>query len=158
MKISIYCRNLCLLGIFFGAACSTSMNGKIPADSNTEKAAESAGESPSTGSAQTAGPVSGTGRGYAAVRLGIRPGMAAAEEPGVLVQSVSIGTSAEKGGMLAGDLIVGWGGEDLIDVMDMVERLRSHSPGDEVPFVVIRDGEEVELMIVFQASDKTEPN
>ena len=158
MKISYYCRNLCLLGIFLGAACSTATNQKAALNSKAEKAVDPVAVSSPADSTQSVGPVSGSGRGYAAVRLGIRPGMAAAEEPGVLVQSVSIGTSAEKSGMLAGDLIVGWGGEDLIDVMDMVERLRSHSPGDEVPFVVIRDGEEVELMIIFQASDNTEPN
>ena len=158
MKNLNYCRFLCLFGIFFGAACSTSSSEQTSFSSPVNSVSSSAQASPLSGSTQSVGPVSGSGRGYAAVRLGIRPGMAAGEEPGVLVQSVSTGTSAEKGGMLAGDLIVGWDGEDLIDVMDMVERLRSHSPGDEVPFVVIREGEEVELMIIFQASDDTQPN
>ena len=79
-------------------------------------------------------------------------------EPGVRVESVSSGTSAEKAGMQAGDFIIAWGGEDLTGIMDMVERLREHQPGDEVIMVVIRDGEEVELKVVFQASERNSPN
>jgi S1-C subfamily serine protease len=72
---------------------------------------------------------------------------------GVGVQSVSAGTSAARGGLKAGDRLVGWGGEDLIDVMDMVTRLREHKPGDVVTLVVVRDGAEVELEIVLLAND-----
>lgn len=92
------------------------------------------------------------GRGYAAVRLGIRPSMEEGVD-GVGVQSVSAGTSAARGGLKAGDRLVGWGGEDLIDVMDMVTRLREHKPGDVVTLVVVRDGAEVELEIVLLAND-----
>ena len=73
---------------------------------------------------------------------------------GVGVQSVSAGTSADHGGVLAGDVIIAWGGDDLIDVMDMVLRLRSHKPGDEVTLVVLRDGEEVALNIVLQGNEE----
>jgi len=101
---------------------------------------------------------SGSGRGYARVRLGIRPSMVEGGEPGVLVQSVSAGTTAENGGVMAGDLIVAWDGEDLIDVMDMVGRLQSHDPGDQVVLVVVRDGREVELHLTMQASQRLEQN
>lgn len=96
-------------------------------------------------------PVS-SGRTYAKVRLGIRPSMAENGEPGVLVQSVSPGTSAANGGLEPGDLIVAWNGDDLIDTMDMLERLRSQEPGDVVELVVVRDGKDVELAIEMQAS------
>jgi S1-C subfamily serine protease len=72
---------------------------------------------------------------------------------GVGVQSVSAGTTAQKGGVFAGDVIIAWNGEDLIDVMDMVSRLRSHVPGDNVSLIVLRDGREVELFLVMQAND-----
>lgn len=101
---------------------------------------------------------SSTGRGYAKVRLGIRPSMAEGGEPGVLVQSVSSGTSAANGGLQPGDLIVAWDGEDLIDVMDMFERLQSLEPGDEVELVVVRDGEDIELTIDMQASNREQQN
>lgn len=93
-------------------------------------------------------------RGYAPVRLGIRPGMGGGDSFGVRVEGVSPGTSAAEGGILEGDVLVAWGGEDLIDVMDMVTRLREHQPGDIVKMIVLRDGEEIELEITMKASDR----
>ena len=58
----------------------------------------------------------------------------------------------------AGDVIVAWGGEDLVDVMDMVERLREHRPGDVVEIVVLRDGEEIELDVTMKASQRNIEN
>ena len=97
-------------------------------------------------------------RGYAPVRLGIRPGMGGGDGFGVRVNGVSEGTSAAEGGILEGDIIVAWGGEDLIDVMDMVTRLREHQPGDVVEMVVLRDGEEIELDITMKASNRALEN
>ena len=57
-------------------------------------------------------------------------------------------------GVLEGDVLVAWGGEDLVDVMDMVTRLREHQPGDVVKMIVLRDGEEIELEITMKASDR----
>jgi len=93
-------------------------------------------------------------RGYAPVRLGIRPGMGGGDSFGVKVEGVSPNTSASEGGIQEGDVIVAWGGEDLIDVMDMVARLREHKPGDQVKMVVLRDGKEVELLVTMKASEK----
>ena len=97
-------------------------------------------------------------RGYAPVRLGIRPGMGGGDTFGVRVEGVSPGTSAEDGGILKGDVIVAWGGEDLVDVMDMVTRLREHKPGDVVPMVVLRDGKEIELDVTMKASERNVEN
>lgn len=96
-------------------------------------------------------------RGYAPVRLGIRPGMGG-DSFGVRVNGVSEGTSAAEGGIMAGDIIVAWAGEDLVDVMDMLTRLREHKPGDVVEIVVFRDGQEIELDITMKASDQTIEN
>ena len=97
-------------------------------------------------------------RGYAPVRLGIRPGMGGGDTFGVRVNGVSEGTSAADGGIQEGDIIVAWGGEDLIDVMDMVTRLREHQPGDVVEMVVLRDGEEIDLDITMKASNQALEN
>lgn len=95
-------------------------------------------------------------RGYAPVRLGIRPSMTGTDGFGVRVESVSDGTSAADGGIQAGDVIIAWGGEDLIDVMDMVGRLREHQPGDVVPMVILRGEVEIELKIVMKPSRAAE--
>ena len=97
-------------------------------------------------------------RGYAAVRLGIRPGMSGGDEPGVRIEGVSDNTSASDAGLRTGDVIIAWGGEDLIDVMDMVTRLREHQPGDVVEMVVIRDGEEVVVPVKMKASERVIEN
>ncbi len=97
-------------------------------------------------------------RGYAPVRLGIRPGMGSGDEPGVRIEGVSDNTSASDAGLRTGDVIIAWGGEDLIDVMDMVTRLREHQPGDVVEMVVIRDGEEVVVPVTMKASEKVIEN
>ena len=97
-------------------------------------------------------------RGYAPVRLGIRPGMGGGDDFGVRVNGVSEGTSAAEGGIQEGDIIVAWGGEDLVDVMDMVTRLREHQPGDVVEMVVLRDGEEIDLEITMKASNQALEN
>lgn len=104
--------------------------------------------------ARPAGEPDPNDRGYAPVRLGIRPAMSGEDSFGVSVQGVSPGTSAADGGILEGDIIVAWGGEDLIDIMDMVTRLREHKPGDVVPMVVLRDGKEIELQVTMKASDR----
>ena len=138
-------RSALLTLLFFSlAGCANGHNSATPA-----QPAASPGLAPT----EAAEPRS-TGRGYAKVRLGIRPSMAEGGEPGVLVQSVSPGTSAANGGLKPGDLIVAWDGEDLIDVMDMLERLRSLEPGDEVELVVVRDGEDLKLTIDMQASNQ----
>ncbi|MEC9374042.1 MAG: M28 family peptidase [Planctomycetota bacterium] len=86
----------------------------------------------------------------ARVRLGIAPGNYADTQVGVVVGEVYEGTTAAEGGVLKGDRIIRWGGEELPDVMAMMERLASHEPGDEVTIVVDRDGQEVELRLVMQ--------
>lgn len=97
-------------------------------------------------------------RGYAPVRLGIRPGMGGGDQLGVRIEGVSDNTSASEAGLRTGDVIIAWGGEDLIDVMDMVTRLREHQPGDVVEMVVIRDGEEVIVPVKMKASDRVIEN
>jgi membrane-associated protease RseP (regulator of RpoE activity) len=97
-------------------------------------------------------------RGYAPVRLGVRPGMGAGDEPGVRIEGVSENTSASDAGLQKGDVIIAWGGEDLIDVMDMVTRLRAQQPGDVVEMVVVRDGEEMTIPVTMKASEKVIEN
>ncbi|MCX5651644.1 MAG: M28 family peptidase, partial [Planctomycetota bacterium] len=72
----------------------------------------------------------GNDRGYAPVRLGIQPGLAGDGESGILVESVSEGTSAADGGIKAGDVMLSWNGDSLGSVQDMMSKLRASKPGD----------------------------
>lgn len=142
--------------LLLGCSSQDSVGSPDPTSSSQSPDPVSSRSSPARSSTPMANDPSD--RGYAPVRLGIRPGMGGADTFGVRVNGVSEGTSAAEGGILEGDIIVAWGGEDLIDVMDMVTRLREHQPGDVVQMVVLRDGEEIELDITMKASNQALEN
>ena len=98
------------------------------------------------------GPGRGENRGYGRVRLGIRPSMDDNIETGVAVAAVSTGTSAEAGGIHAGDVIVSWDDKKIADMQDLFERLQRHEPGDKVKITVLRGSEKVVLDITLKAS------
>lgn len=105
---------------------------------------------------QTTGLASGPGRGSARVRLGVMPGDYSGEEPGVLVGDVMENTPAQKAGILKGDRIIRWGGEELADAGSMMQRLRDHKPGDVVEVVVVREGKEVTIPVTLQGRGGSE--
>lgn len=96
----------------------------------------------------------GQDRGYARVRLGIRPDMGDnAAETGIPVAQVSAGTSADEGGMLDGDVMVAWDGDSLSTMGDLMEHLRKHKPGDKVTITVLRGEERKDLELTLKASE-----
>jgi hypothetical protein len=95
---------------------------------------------------------SGQDRGYAPVRLGIQPGLGGDGESGIVVESVSPGTSAADGGLKAGDIMLSWNGDALDSVQDMMAKLRASKPGDVAKIRVLRDSKEIELNVELKAS------
>lgn len=87
------------------------------------------------------------------VRFGIAPGAGAADGDGVLVGSVSEGTSASEAGVEAGDLLTTWNGKPIGGVMEWMQRLAEHDPGDKVQVGVRRDGEELVLWVTLKARE-----
>lgn len=81
------------------------------------------------------------------VRFGIKPASYTDPDPGVGVQRVTEGTSAEAGGVLAGDRLMTWNGKPIEDVGGWMRLMLPHEAGDVVRVGVDRDGERVELMI-----------
>ncbi|MEM8835345.1 MAG: M28 family peptidase [Planctomycetota bacterium] len=90
------------------------------------------------------------GMANVSVRLGVAPGNYGEEGQGVLIGDVFEGTSADKGGIKAGDVLVKWGDKDVTSVVSMMERLSEHEPGDKVTVIVERDGKRVPLNIELQ--------
>ncbi len=90
----------------------------------------------------------------ARVRLGIAPGNYSDTDPGVVVGGVTEGTSAADAGLQKDDRIIKWGDDDLLDVMQMMEFLGKHEPGDEVMLVVVRDGKEVPIKVTLKAAQR----
>ncbi|MCK4872626.1 MAG: M28 family peptidase [Phycisphaerales bacterium] len=94
-----------------------------------------------------------TRRSQIKVRFGITPAGHGEAAHGVLVGEVFEGTSASNAGVVKGDRIIRWAGEDVADIGAWMTKLKEHEPGDEVDIVVLRDGEEVTLHVVLLAPE-----
>lgn len=70
--------------------------------------------------------------------------------PGVRVSEVTGGGAAEKVGILRGDVILEVMGDEVAGLTEMQTRIRRQSAGDEVPMVVLRNGERRELRPVLK--------
>jgi len=75
-----------------------------------------------------------------------------AGKKGVLLAGVRPGGGADKGGMRKGDVLVRLGKSEIGSVEDLMFVLNASKPGETVPAVVIRDGQEVKLTVTFQES------
>lgn len=70
-------------------------------------------------------------------------------DEGALVLSVVEGTAAAQAGLEPGDVIVELGGQRLETVEDLLAKLRTSDPGDELTLVALRDGDRVELTVTL---------
>ncbi len=83
------------------------------------------------------------------VYLGSVPDMSAGETPGLKLTGVRPGSPAELGGLLAGDIIIVFGGAKVTDLQSYSDALYSHKPGDSVKVTVLRGGKPVEVVVVL---------
>ena len=91
------------------------------------------------------------GRRPMKVRFGITLGQAAEDLRGVAVDDLTTGGAAEASGILPGDRLVSWDGEEIEDVRAWMGMLAGHEPGDEVRVGIERDGEPLEIRVVLEA-------
>ncbi|AGA30862.1 M20/M25/M40 family metallo-hydrolase [Singulisphaera acidiphila] len=68
---------------------------------------------------------------------------------GVKLSGVREGSPAEKGGLKADDIVVGFGGKPVATIYDYTESLGRYKPGDVVDVVVKRNGKEETLKITL---------
>jgi serine protease Do len=64
---------------------------------------------------------------------------------GLIVDHVQPGEPAEKAGLKAHDVLTKLGDQRLVNAMQLGALVRSHKPGDEVEFTVIREGKEMQV-------------
>jgi S1-C subfamily serine protease len=69
------------------------------------------------------------------------------QQSGLLISHVAQGGPAESGGLLVGDVIVGFGGEPVQQPEELVTRLRSNRVGAAVPVTVIRGTSVVDVTV-----------
>jgi S1-C subfamily serine protease len=68
---------------------------------------------------------------------------------GLLISQVASDSPAERGGLLVGDVIVGFGGEAVGDPESLVTRLRGKTIGAAVPITVIRGTTAVDVTVTI---------
>jgi hypothetical protein len=78
------------------------------------------------------------------------------EGKGFRILSVRPGSPAEKAGLKGGDLLIYLAGKKIENIYDYTYVLQDHKPGDEVEAIVLRDGKEVKLKIVFGSRKSSE--
>jgi Zn-dependent M28 family amino/carboxypeptidase len=83
------------------------------------------------------------------VYLGSIPDMSAGKVPGLRLTGVRADSPAEKAGLVAGDVIVEFGGRAVTDLQSYSDALYSHKPGDVVKVVYMRDGKRVETAVTL---------
>jgi S1-C subfamily serine protease len=77
--------------------------------------------------------------GYGAY-LGTIPDFSPVDQ-GVLLGGVRDGSPADLAGLRGGDIIVGFGDLEIVDLYALTDALRAHRPGDTVRVEWLRDGE-----------------
>lgn len=84
-------------------------------------------------------------------RLGTIPDYAGPADgsPGLLLSDVRPDSPAEQAGMRRGDIIVRIGDREIATIQDYMAVLSEATPGDAAPVTVIREGEPVQLEVVF---------
>jgi hypothetical protein len=91
-------------------------------------------------------PVAGSRTG-SSTYLGTIPDMSAGEGAGLRLTGVRAGSPADSAGIRAGDVVVEFAGRAVTDLRTYSDALYSHSPGDEVDIVVLRDGARMKLRV-----------
>jgi Zn-dependent M28 family amino/carboxypeptidase len=79
--------------------------------------------------------------------LGIRPGNYEAEDGGLLVDGVTPGGPAEKGGIKDGDVIVEIGGKPVKNIGGYMSAMSAQKAGTPTEVVVMRKGQKVTLKV-----------
>ena len=69
---------------------------------------------------------------------------------GLLISHVATDSPAETGGLLVGDLIVGFGGQPILDAESLINRLRGNAVGTAVPVTVIRGTSAVDVTVTVR--------
>lgn len=74
---------------------------------------------------------------------------------GAQIVKITSGSPAEKAGVQAGDVIIGWNGEPVENSSSLMSRVRSVTLGEDVDLTVVRNGKPMDLKVTF---DQVDPN
>lgn len=99
---------------------------------------------------RSAAPVGSAGsREGSSTYFGSIPDMSSGDVPGLKLSGVRAGSPAGSGGLLAGDIIVSFGGKAVTDLYSYTDALYAHKPGDQVDVVYLRGGQRHTTMVTL---------
>lgn len=78
-----------------------------------------------------------------------------AQKSGLLISHIAPHSPAESGGLLVGDVIVGFGGEAVQDPEQLITRLRGNKVGVAVPITVIRGASALDVTVTVSERPRT---
>jgi S1-C subfamily serine protease len=79
------------------------------------------------------------------------------EEDGkVVVEGVMPGSTADRAGVLAGDVIISMGEVVIEDSFDLVYEVNQRVSGDQAALIVEREGKQINLDVTFAPLPKTD--
>jgi S1-C subfamily serine protease len=87
-------------------------------------------------------------RGGMRAYLGTIPDYAGDSEDGVLLSGVRAGGPADKAGLMGGDVIIKFAGQEIKNIYDYTYALGAVKVGEPVEVVVQREGKEVTLTVI----------
>lgn len=68
---------------------------------------------------------------------------------GAYINTVEEGSAAETAGIQVGDIVTAVDGKEILDSSELTSVVKSYHAGDEAVFTIWRDGETVELAVIF---------
>ena len=74
---------------------------------------------------------------------------------GVYIKEVVKGSAAEQGGIRAGDVLTAIDGTPLRSMAEVQAKVNAYRPGEKATVSVVRNGETIDLEVVFQESGET---
>lgn len=90
-----------------------------------------------------------------AVPLPERQRAGRSQQFGLLISHVAANSPAETGGLLVGDVIVGFAGEPVQEPEDLVTRLRGNHVGAAVPLTIIRGATAMDVTVTPSERPRT---
>ncbi|NIR44594.1 MAG: PDZ domain-containing protein, partial [Gemmatimonadetes bacterium] len=77
--------------------------------------------------------------------LGTVPDFGEVEGGGLRLSGIRSASPAQRAGLQPGDVVIEFGGKEVLNIYDYTYALRDHAPGDTVMIKVRREGEVLEL-------------
>ncbi|MEE8406499.1 MAG: trypsin-like peptidase domain-containing protein [Acidimicrobiia bacterium] len=85
--------------------------------------------------------------------LGVTGEFVSEGQAGALITEVIPGTAAEEAEIEVGDVVIEIDGVEIQGIDDLAAQVRAHRPGEVVDLVLIRDGEELVLVVTLGVRD-----